>query len=1174
MPKKNYHFMTWLLSFLLCFNSSFSVIRAEEPVSEDETETQETAETLEAAEEQQQETEEIAESEQEEEPAEAVPAETEEPIEEPETDTETETVIETVVPEEDVPASMEEEEETVQFAAEQLAAPEKLRWATTKAYDRTEISAQWSPVEHADYYLVSLYNATTDTLVAQEEERWGTSWTIETSLEGSTDTWYFTVQAKSDSADYSDSEVSHSKDYVYGKQDFNFNMFFIRIFYLNETNKMPYTYNVNGEQGDISKLSFEVDRDGLNLSLTDTDLCISAEKDGKYIVYIVTDDEIVGYLEVEVLSHAYSVRFPTGYHKLLHLGKEYALDFNCVDVNFGSEGDYSALSITNSNDSAANVRLSDDGRQLLVTPLNIGSTEVTFYAGGSNQDCGILTLTVHGALPEEGPYLDTDLQETAEYQLGTYFKYAYYYVDGVDKTDELKYEFTTPGIADWDTDKENSYELANIHLYCENPGETDFLVKHNDEVIFTQHCVISLPNANSVSVFSSNYTLKPGETQQLIYTTDPQNAKPADKIEYVSDNDAVAGVSSEGLVTAVSVGTAKITATLTMSNGNVFVLEYHITVSESGSPIQSVKYEAPGKYIISFAEGYPSAALSENPNLAIKMLNKETGDIYSFPETTEYAFESNSIVLEESFIRIWIQYYDEFSTLPAGNYEWIVSVNGENYAVNEPVQLVRDISVFPPELIASVEDDNTVRFECTEQNDACSVYMSTLYENRYSGVSGEYTRIFFTWQENKDDPERRIRTHLPDTKDPQEYIYPLNDENGNMIGIEVAGAAIDALGLPAGEYEVYAQTKGYYAGEQDIYVTLASTEASQLVVPENIKIHDDGTVTFDLHPGTHYIADVRKRAGTALAEAQGTAPESGKVTVDLHEAFADEADYISYVRTSLSEDTLKTRRVSYTSAPYHYPPSYVKLDVPTSLVWNEFNVSWNTVANTNEYELVFIDAETGEELKKETVTAAEGASTCTCDLNNSITESGKILVFKVKAIATDTENYRDSEFAESEPADWQIREFSIGNFHLDVLDEPSGALKYTYTVNGKPGDPSELTFVPDNEGIADVIIDKENQTIAVNAHKYAWFYVNVKYQGRTLDSFYVDAEVSDISISARRMGGVHNNVLRVGTTYTYDVTFKEYDHEGDYSQLEYRVEDGYQDAFELVMIDDHERFTI
>ena len=87
-------------------------------------------------------------------------------------------------------------------------------------------------------------------------------------------------------------------------------------------------------------------------------------------------------------------------------------------------------------------------------------------------------------------------------------------------------------------------------------------------------------DVESVSVSPKNNNLEIGDTRQLNVTIEPSNATNQD-VAFTSDNEAIATVDANGLVTAIAEGTATITVTV---DGKTDTATVNVTEPEEPEP--------------------------------------------------------------------------------------------------------------------------------------------------------------------------------------------------------------------------------------------------------------------------------------------------------------------------------------------------------------------------------------------------------------------------------------------------------------------------------------------------------------------------------------------------------------------------------------------------------------
>ena len=197
--------------------------------------------------------------------------------------------------------------------------------------------------------------------------------------------------------------------------------------------------------------------------------------------------------------------------------------------------------VTWKSDNEAIATVSADGT---VTAISVGTANITATCGDVSAICKVtvnpvLASTVTINLPDKDVFVGDKITLTAS-------------VTPENTTDKtLVWASETPAIATIDA---TSGELTAIA-----PGEAKIKVTCGD-VSATATITVKPILAQSVTLSTEDITLLVGATQKLIATVEPQNV--TDKtITWKSDNESIATVSADGTVTAISVGTANITAT-------------------------------------------------------------------------------------------------------------------------------------------------------------------------------------------------------------------------------------------------------------------------------------------------------------------------------------------------------------------------------------------------------------------------------------------------------------------------------------------------------------------------------------------------------------------------------------------------------------------------------------
>ncbi|MBD5235792.1 MAG: leucine-rich repeat protein [Barnesiella sp.] len=131
---------------------------------------------------------------------------------------------------------------------------------------------------------------------------------------------------------------------------------------------------------------------------------------------------------------------------------------------------------------------------------------------------------------------------------------------------------TSPFYADnyslnWESSDETVVEVdENGKITSKSVGEAQITATTNNNLTATCHVSVKPILASGITLNLQNITLSTGESQKLIATVTPDNVTNGSVI-WTSENENVATVDSEGYVTAISVGTTKITASAADDSG-------------------------------------------------------------------------------------------------------------------------------------------------------------------------------------------------------------------------------------------------------------------------------------------------------------------------------------------------------------------------------------------------------------------------------------------------------------------------------------------------------------------------------------------------------------------------------------------------------------------------------
>ena len=852
---------------------------------------------------------------------------------------------------------------------EQLETPEDLRW------EGKQVS--WKTVPNAIRYRVAFVNSETGS-----EAYWyithvidadrGTYWVPSELSETYDHGWKFTVIAYSDDPSrYTDSETAVSEEKIFEDRHFTSSRYWLHLDTLN-VSSIPYsfTYLVNGEPGDPRELEFKPEYpDALEVDVDYDNFMFSVVplKYGDLMVSVLYDGWEVGSFEVETDNSSFYVnaRRKDGVRgSILRVGTEYEFDITYMDGE--QEGNYSELSF-DADENMFDITVSDEGETLTVKPLTTGWGQIQISSEKCVNVMKRMEFNVKEAVPAEGKYYEIYIGGVNISESWT-FHYLdspdnfedCYYINGVQQsTRNLTYTFTDPSIADF-----NEYEER--YIAARNYGETDLIISDDAGELKRVHLTAERPDASSVRAFRGTYNLSAGETDKVLWYYSPYESKPAESIEMTSSDSEVVTVDNNGNLTAVSDGTAVITASFLMPNGNTYTFNVNVVVGEnyevtgdgSSTPyINAATLHDLGnnKYEIVFRTGYPTGGLTEDTYIRMNFIDIETGAIFPdvyFQNDYSCQISGNTVSFDEVGIRKAI-YLD---VLPAGRYE--VQIYAENdqeelyYAGKMTVD--HDITGQTPEdlVIEASDDGYTISASCGD-NDACNTYLHSLYDNQYD--------------ENKTYPDNYSWTQIRiDTSDYSEritisgnggekenYLVPsFNSTGDRIVSLKIPVEIMDKYGVQENDYFVrFTDYGGGYVTGSAENVHLRPTETAKSLIPQNMKWNPDGTISFKLGYGTWYnICLKNKNWNDPLWQTVNVvSDELGTVSYDLGYLLSQYEQYYFTVKTALAEEDVTNGSREYKSFYYSVPANQA-LAAPTELVWEEDgSISWQRVNNTVYY---------------------------------------------------------------------------------------------------------------------------------------------------------------------------------------------------------------------------------
>ena len=251
-----------------------------------------------------------------------------------------------------------------------------------------------------------------------------------------------------------------------------------------------------------------------------------------------------------------------------------------------------------------------------VTAVGPGTATITATAQDGSGQCASCTVTV--TQPVTGVTLDKD---TLSLTVGT--------------TATLQATVTPTNASNqaisWSSSNETVATVENGRVTAHQAGQATITVTTQDGS-FSDTCAVTVTTVpvTGVTLDKTNLSLTVGGTEALTATVHPDNATNKN-IAWTSSNNSVATVDSTGTVTAVSAGTATITATAA-DGGYEATCTVTVTRSGGGTPTYSVSL--PGK-----VEG---GTVTANKRYAVE------GETFRFTVTPDEGWELNTLTVTDS----------------------------------------------------------------------------------------------------------------------------------------------------------------------------------------------------------------------------------------------------------------------------------------------------------------------------------------------------------------------------------------------------------------------------------------------------------------------------------------------------------------------------------------------
>ena len=208
-----------------------------------------------------------------------------------------------------------------------------------------------------------------------------------------------------------------------------------------------------------------------------------------------------------------------------------------------------------------------------ITGLKAGTTTVTASTETRKalQDC---TVTVKALVPVTSVKLDQD-ELTCDSFEGLYYLNCTVYPDGASNTN-VEWASSNPEVVQVYSSGDRRGQVVP-----KKPGTATITVSSQENPALTDDCMVTVIATRPVQSISLNHkelTFENWDEQPLHVNFDPTDAT-NQNVTWESDNESVATVSKSGMVTPVSNGTAKITAT-TQDGGKTATCQVTVEIPE------------------------------------------------------------------------------------------------------------------------------------------------------------------------------------------------------------------------------------------------------------------------------------------------------------------------------------------------------------------------------------------------------------------------------------------------------------------------------------------------------------------------------------------------------------------------------------------------------------------
>ena len=572
------------------------------------------------------------------------------------------------------------------------------------------------------------------------------------------------------------------------------------------------------------------------------------------------------------------------------------------------------------------------------------------------------------------------------------------------------------------------------------------------------------PDAYSASAFRNDFSMRVGDTEQLLCVYYPENAKPAASISASSSDPEIAEIDNSGTITAVGNGSTSVSLTLNMPNGSIYYVSANVTVGDEtvigGDGVSSPYVNAAGiakigtnSFEVSFADGYPKNMLNSGIYASINLAdNKNTSGISL--SGLSYKINDNRITFEEKDFRaVMNRRYPEIKVIPAGEYEVKLTLDNyetETYYLGKMV-IERDILNRAPEdlTVSATDEGHSITISCGD-NEACDVYLGALYDERY--ISGqdngsEWTKIGLNYNYDQNG------IVIADNGTNEEYLIPDYSASGRMVSLKIPADVLEKYGISEDDYAVriLSPGTGYYdAGEETIH--FIPTDEAVSLIPQDMKWSTDAIFSFKLPYGTWYSVTLKNQRTdeVILQDVSLVSDELGNVSYDFSYLTVRNLPYCVLIKTAKTENDVKYAVNGFISDTYNVA-AYRNLDYPINLQFDDDgSISWDAVLNAEKY---YVTLSYG--MHEETVITSETSLLPDWESMEGHGETS-IRSFGIKAVG-DQKNWANSE--------------TVYCDENCISSVASDALEVTVNLDGK-----------ESEGITNVLYNRAGrQTFTANA---------------------------------------------------------------------------------------------